>query len=151
MNHESSTHLIVYSSIYTGVLSQIDEVLAEVRHTAKHFNAQSEITGLLFYHNGFFLQVLEGDKGKLETLMEKLTKDPRHQAINRIIDEPVLQRGFANWNMDSLNLSAHEGLDPIELENIAKAYHSSLMPRSDVLVRFYKAMLATHELKYVGL
>jgi len=135
-------HLIIYTSKYVGDADDIDDVLADIVRRSKVNNLEHDITGLLFYHNGRFIQVLEGDRDSLEGLMSLLEKDDRHQDIQRIIDQSIKKRGFKEWNMDSLNLSEGATVDPDELVRIQDAYKKHLLVDSKLLVEFYKAMLA---------
>jgi hypothetical protein len=135
-------HLIIYTSKYVGREEDIDDVLADIVTRSKINNLEFDITGLLFYHNGRFIQVLEGDRDSLEGLMSILEKDGRHQNIQRIVDQTIKKRAFKEWNMDSLNLSEDATIDPDELIRIRDAYKKHLLVDSKLLVDLYKAMLA---------
>jgi hypothetical protein len=135
-------HLIVYTSEYIGRKEDINPVLDDIVKKSKINNPEHGITGLLFYHNQRFIQVLEGEKDSLEGLMSILEKDNRHKNIQRILDQPIKKRGFRDWNMDSLNLSEDQDIDPDELIRIRDAYKKHLLVDSKFLVEFYKAMLA---------
>ena len=135
-------HFITYTSKYAGTAEDINAVLADIIKSSKINNVEHDITGLLFYHNGRFVQVLEGDKDSLERLMSILEKDDRHEDVQRIIDQSIKKRGFQEWSMDSLNLSEDATVDPDELIRIQDAYKKHLLIDSKLLVEFYKAMLA---------
>lgn len=135
-------HFITYTSKYVGSEENINNVLADIIISSKINNFEYDITGLLFYHNGRFVQVLEGDRDSLEGLMSILEKDDRHEDIQRIIDQSIKKRGFKEWSMDSLNLSEDATVDPDELIRIQDAYKKHLLIDSRLLVEFYKAMLA---------
>jgi hypothetical protein len=135
-------HLIIYTSEYVGRAEDIDDVLADIVRLSKINNSEHDITGLLFYHNGRFIQVLEGDKDSLEGLMSILEKDDRHQNIQRIVDQTIKKRAFKEWSMDSLNLSEDSTFDADELIRIRDAYKKHLLVDSYLLTEFYKAMLA---------
>jgi hypothetical protein len=134
-------HFIVYTSEYTGRKEDIDLVLDDIVKTSKINNPTHGITGLLFYHNQRFIQVLEGERDALEELMSIIEQDNRHKNIERILDQPIKKRGFTDWNMDSCNLSADQDIDPEELIRIRDAYKKHLLVDSKLLVEFYKAML----------
>ena len=140
-------HLIIYSSEYTGSDEDIDEVLSDIVTSSKTNNLASKITGLLFYHNQRFVQLIEGEQDSLERLMSILEEDTRHTNIQRIVDQDIKKRGFEQWNMDSFNLSADQDIDPEELSNISEAYKKHLLIDSKILVEFYKAMLALNKLQ----
>jgi hypothetical protein len=135
-------HFIVYTSEYTGNDDDINAVLDDIVRTSKINNPEHDITGLLFYNNQRFIQVLEGEREALEGLMSILEKDTRHRNIQRIFDQQIKKRGFEDWNMDSLNLSEGQSIDPDELMRIRDAYTKHLLVDSKLLIEFYKAMLA---------
>jgi hypothetical protein len=135
-------HFIVYTSEYIGKEEDINLVLDDIVKKSKINNPSHGITGLLFYHNKRFIQVLEGERDALEGLMSILEKDNRHKNIQRILDQQIKKRGFMDWNMDSLNLTEGQDIDPDELIRIRDAYKKHLLVDSKLLVEFYKAMLA---------
>ncbi|CAK8711845.1 MAG: BLUF domain-containing protein [Candidatus Electrothrix sp. AX5] len=99
-------HLIIYISDYTGDPENIGRDIIKIHKSSVRNNPNLNITGVLFYHNGNFLQVLEGMQEDLEKLMTVLEHDPRHARITRIVDTEVVKRGFPNWQMDIFNLDA---------------------------------------------
>ena len=139
-------HIIIYTSEYKGEERTIDQDLINITTAAKRHNVEYGITGLLFYHNGRFLQIIEGPQKSLESLMDILETDTRHRNIERIIDEPIRERGFRDWNMDSFNLSDTEKIDPQELRVIRDVYKRNMTMESGFIDEFYKAMLETHDL-----
>lgn len=128
------------------MLTLFNDVLADIVEKSKRNNLAYEITGVLFYHNQRFVQVIEGARTALEGLMEILENDGRHQSIERVIDHDIYERGFAQWNMDSFNLSETELIDPAELKIISDVFIERVWLDSDLLVLFYKQMLLSHDL-----
>lgn len=143
-------HIIVYTSELASDEDNVNKLLADVVAKSKINNPRRGISGLLFYHNGRFLQIIEGEQDALEQLMAILQQDPRHTDIVRIIDENIYQRSFAQWNMDSLNLSPDETIDVKELQIIRDVIKRNMDIDTGILAEFYKAMLATHELMKPG-
>jgi hypothetical protein len=143
-------HLIIYTSKYIGRAEDIDDVLADIVVRSEINNLEFGITGLLFYQNGRFIQVLEGERDSLEGLMSILEQDDRHENIQRIIDQAIKKRAFEEWSMDSLNLSEGATIDPDELIRIRDAYKKHLVVDSKLMVEFYKAMLAMGTMKKQG-
>lgn len=140
-------HVIVYTSEYQGGDKSINSVLEDISRVSRIKNLEKDISGLLFYHNGRFLQIIEANKNVLEELMSTLSADERHRNILRLVDEPIRKKSFSSWNMDSFNLDDHEQLDLAELKNITRVFKNTMSTRSDLLSRFYKSMLKSHELK----
>jgi len=59
-------HLVMYSSDYAGTLKDMPSDFANILKTARMENPKHGITGVLLYDNGKFLQILEGEKDKLD-------------------------------------------------------------------------------------
>lgn len=137
-------HLIIYISEYTGKDDEINADLADITKLALSNNAEAHITGLLFYHDRHFLQVIESEQTTLENLMTVLADDNRHKNIERIVDEAILERSFSDWQMSTFNLSDDEPLDPEEIKKITKLFKENIKLDSagtGLLVDFYKVML----------
>jgi len=66
---------------------------------ARRNNTQLEVTGMLLYQSGSFIQVLEGDRPVVEALLAKIATDKRHDRIMKIIIEPIKERDFGAWTM----------------------------------------------------
>src|SRR4051812_45594052 len=62
-------------------------------------NAREEITGFLVYHDGGFMQVLEGPEANVRATFARISRDRRHYAINTIVTEPIVEREFSGWHM----------------------------------------------------
>lgn len=137
-------HLIVYLSEHIGSPDQIDGDLADIVRVAKAANPARGITGVLFFHNGRFVQVIEGEEDALRALMTDIEHDSRHRNIQYLVDEPVTKRGFSDWNMDSFNLDDSASLDPAAMKRLLADYKRNLLPRADTLVSIYKHMLAAY-------
>ena len=88
---------LVYVSFATHPMSEDDlRVLLEECRTN---NQRLNVTGMLLYRNGFFIQALEGDEEVVEKLSRDIAKDPRHQDVLRVYKAPIVVRSFPNWTM----------------------------------------------------
>jgi Sensors of blue-light using FAD len=97
---------MLYQLIYYSVASAefgVDESL-KMLLDARISNERRGITGMLLYHKGLFLQVLEGGREELASLSEKIFEDPRHHDVEQIAFEPISKRSFSNWSMGFANL-----------------------------------------------
>ena len=90
-------HLLRYQS--TAQLSLTDKDLQALLTKARAFNKLNQISGMLLYRAGQFVQVLEGEEDVLRSLYNKIACDPRHTNVLKLADEPLHQRGFAGWSM----------------------------------------------------
>lgn len=134
-------HLIVYTSDYVGEENEIDQVLDVISKRAKIRNAEKHITGVLFYHNGKFIQFIEGEEKDLRDIMSEIKSSRKHKNLSYLVDEAVKKRGFSEWNMDCFNLSDKKSLDRDELQRIFEAYKKMLEVNSQTLVMAYRTLL----------
>ena len=134
-------HLITYMSDYSGNDNTVKQDLADITKVAKVQNALRQITGVLFYTEGKFLQVVEGEEKFLRQLMYNIENDNRHANLTYLIDTPIEKRGFYDWNMDSFNFANGQKFNVDNMQALSKSFSENLLPRSDTLVMFYKKIL----------
>lgn len=75
------------------------EALQAIASAAARNNARVDVSGLLIYDQGCFLQVMEGEDPVILALFQRLKKDTRHSNMVKLIHEPIAQRRFAKWSM----------------------------------------------------
>lgn len=87
----------VYASAETKPFgpSDLDELLLKARSK----NEGDEITGLLLYHEGSFLQILEGDEDAVKATVARIETDDRHDDVRLIFRGEIDQRSFGEWRM----------------------------------------------------
>ena len=87
----------------------LDKILASARIR----NLTEDITGMMIYHRGEFVQILEGKKESVEKVYEKfIYPDPRHTAINKVLENTISRRSFNEWSMGFLGTPEIESLMP---------------------------------------
>ncbi len=74
---------------------ELDSLLSE----AKKNNHVNNVTGMLVYHDGCFIQILEGEKNEIKSLFNKISHDPRHKSIYLIDERDIDSRSFETWDM----------------------------------------------------
>ena len=90
---------ILYCSV--SVPSQLtnadfDHILA----TARRRNVSENITGMLLYYRGEFVQILEGEKTSVENIYQIfIGSDLRHTALNKVHQNTISYRSFSEWSM----------------------------------------------------
>ncbi len=101
---------IVYLS--TAVELMTDKQLTELLRVARKNNAFKNVSGILLYSEGIFLQILEGAEDEVDSIFNLIAKDPRHKNLVTLADEPITHREFANWSMgfSSVLISTATGL-----------------------------------------
>lgn len=87
------------------------EELEDLLAGARVRNKKREVTGFLVYKNSTYLQVLEGEKEKVEELFNKIKKDSRTDGIVRLKEELITQRDFSQWHMGFKNLESYSKKD----------------------------------------
>lgn len=87
----------------------IEDILAKAREK----NARLNITGMLLYRNGYFIQALEGEEADVMGLYNTIAADDRHRNVLMVSRETISKRSFGDWSMGFHDL---EGLDAAELE-----------------------------------
>jgi hypothetical protein len=76
-------------------------------------NGARDITGMLLYGNGTFLQVLEGDDEVVDRLVETIAADPRHTGMRRLARKTIDRRQYADWSMGFERITS-DGLRQVE-------------------------------------
>jgi hypothetical protein len=75
---------------------------------ARAFNDAHGITGILFYGEGHFAQVLEGEQEEVERLFDRIQRDTRHYDVTVITRVQRPQRVYAQWGMAGHVLAADQ-------------------------------------------
>jgi hypothetical protein len=90
-------HQVIYSSAAAAAFSERE--LTELLAIARINNGRLGVTGMLLYHEGSFLQALEGDERVLDDLFAKIGKDKRHHRVVTLLRRPIETRQFEQWQM----------------------------------------------------
>jgi hypothetical protein len=88
---------IVYVSTAVKLMHQ--NQLLDILHNSRQHNAALNISGVLLYSEGTFIQVLEGRDSVIDALYSRIEADQRHKNITKLIDEPITEKSFAQWLM----------------------------------------------------
>lgn len=97
---------IAYVSSTRGLLTT--EELASLLVTSRVRNHDRGITGVLLYHGGNVLQIIEGGEQPVLELFAKIERDPRHSGVVQIYQESITDRDFAEWTMGLVDLDSNE-------------------------------------------
>jgi hypothetical protein len=85
-----------------------DQELLDILKKSRENNLAHDITGLLLYKGGNFMQALEGADDAVMTLYKKIEQDPRHKDVSIISSEQIQARQFPAWEMAFQNLDAED-------------------------------------------
>ena len=117
-------HSVVYLSSSFGLLP--DAELEALLIDARQFNQAHEITGVLLYADGTFMQCFEGEESEVELVYERIKDSSQHRGIIELHNGPIKERSFPDWLMGLSRPTASELLQ-LGKANWSKALaHQSL-------------------------
>lgn len=73
--------------------------LEDILDVARRNNAREDISGMLLYRDGNFIQLLEGAEDAVLKLFETIKADARHGGIVVLDQRAVDARAVAEWSM----------------------------------------------------
>lgn len=100
---------LIYVSTSVKLLN--DDELLDILKVSRENNSSKDVTGLLLYKGGNFMQVLEGADGVVEAVFETIKADLRHKDVIVLSREQISNRQFPAWEM------AFQNLDNPEIKN----------------------------------
>lgn len=119
--------------------------LRAILKTSREYNAIHGITGLLFYKEGRFMQLLEGDEADVRKLYRSIVRDERHHKVTTLLEGVESERFFPGWAMAfrTAGPNAPQGVDAalpwekdeVEFTEAALSAHSS---RALELLRLFR-------------
>ena len=96
--------------VSSAVGPQTTTVTGSILKSAQAHNKMNGITGVLCQGEGLFLQVLEGERSKVNQLYARILADQRHKDVELLVFEEISARRFGDWSMAHVELSK---LDPM--------------------------------------
>lgn len=93
---------LIYASSATTLMN--DQDLIDLLAQAREKNERLNITGLLLYRSGNFLQVLEGPKETVLSVFESVKNDRRQAGLIVLSEGEITDREFPDWPMGFQNL-----------------------------------------------
>ncbi|PZE62827.1 hypothetical protein DEJ33_10110 [Curtobacterium sp. MCPF17_047] len=88
---------LIYSSVATDTFD--DAELAALLSQSRTANERNDVTGMLLFRNGYFLQVLEGPDAAVRSKMATIKTDPRHTKVTMLLEDIIEERQFPAWTM----------------------------------------------------
>ena len=82
--------------------------VVELLKVSRENNEKLDITGMLLYKDGNFLQILEGEESTVLELYTHIARDPRHCGILTLHKGFRDERQFSGWSMGFRDLSNAE-------------------------------------------
>lgn len=106
---------LYYSDTALSSVGDIDAIL----DTARRRNAEMNITGVLIIDRGRFLQVLEGAREVVSSLLLRIAADPRHGNMRLADFTEVSERRYHTWSMGYVDTETR--LSPVRLTEFDSA------------------------------
>lgn len=102
------------------------EQLDELFYQSVKNNETNEITGVLLYKEGTFIQILEGEDQILSDMLKVIERDKRHNNIMIVLDRIITKRLFTNFKtgLSTLNNDLHLSSLESFLKNCKGESHS---------------------------
>jgi len=130
-----------------------EEELTHLLQESKAWNEDHELTGMLVYLQGRFIdevegrfmQVLEGSEEEVEGIFKKINTDHRHHRLLVLQRGFIEKRNFETWEMgfESVNLEIKKnmkGFFPIDDNFLRK----DIFNNSHIALTFLKSFYDTH-------
>lgn len=105
-----------YEALYVSTIAQNAplSVVAEIACSARIFNTEHNITGLLIFDGMRFCQQLEGRQQDVLALMDRISKDARHGNVVVFHQGPLAQRRFKDFSLAFTSVADVEVLSRLE-------------------------------------
>lgn len=136
-------HRIIYFSSATHFfnLEELDSLLLKSRMK----NSANGITGLLIYIDGDIIQILEGEKEKVQNLFNLIKLDKRHSTVISVFDQKVPKRMFENWAMGFSkqtieSLRKNSNFSTLNLDELRKSKGKNVTIFLDTFIKSHKIL-----------
>lgn len=134
-------HMIAYVSEATFPEQDTLTTMEDICEKSQKFNASKSISGVIFYENRHFVQVIEGEEHELRCLMAKICRDSRHSEIEYFVDEPVSERSFNDWSMDTFYVETPGLVDRDVIKTLHRLHTKMFTLNAKGLITFTKTMI----------
>jgi hypothetical protein len=102
---QSDSSLVQLTYVSGATIPFSDDEIGELLLDARRNNEANAITGILLFHAGSFLQVLEGPVEAVDTVFATISRDPRHSRILVLQRQAINHREFAEHPLEFLAIS----------------------------------------------
>ena len=117
-----------------------DDALMSLLDQSRIKNLSLDVTGMLVYKDGSFMQMLEGEKKTVLDLFDEITLDNRHKGILTMMEGDIKARNFEDWSMGFCHIGEEKELlefDDYFKENLTfKDFHEDSKNAYRFMVKF---------------
>ena len=91
--------MICLAYLSTATVSFTQRDLDDILAASHRNNRLRNVTGMLCYYDGSFLQFLEGGEKEVDATYGHIASDPRHTGLIPLYRREIQQRLFSDWSM----------------------------------------------------
>ena len=118
-------------------VSQVSENISEeeidkILEKSEEYNKNNDVTGILLFSEGNFLQVIEGKKEIVDPLFDKIKADYRHQGLIIIFNRPIQRAELNGYKADFI--TQHKRINDENVSTYLK-HIQTLDPKSQAVVK----------------
>ena len=136
---------MMYSLVYvsSATVAFPDAALRALLEQSRRDNAAREISGLLLYKGGNFMQLLEGEEQQVRSLYNKISLDRRHAGSLVLLQSHAQERMFPDWSMafrdlNDPSVATLPGFSPYLNTDFNSAAFSANPTRAQSLLQYFK-------------
>lgn len=116
-------------------------MLDTILQQSRSHNQAHGITGVLCFGGSAFVQVLEGERGAVSALYNRIVSDARHERVELLDFSEIIERQFSGWTMGQVNLGK---VNPsILLRYLPRAEFDPYACSSQAILRLVDELIAT--------
>ena len=108
MRVPSHSTLVRLLYVSRAVGPQTTTMTTSILAQAHAHNPAQAITGVLCQGQGFFFQVIEGERSRVNALYRRICVDNRHKDVEILHYEEIHERRFGHWSMALVHLSVDD-------------------------------------------
>jgi hypothetical protein len=132
---------LVYVSSATVTFSADD--LRALLEQSRRDNAARQVSGILLFKGGNFMQLLEGDEAVVRNLYKKISLDRRHTGSLVLLNSNADERMFADWSMafrdlNDKSVTSLPGFSPFLNTEFNSREFSENPTRAHALLQYFK-------------
>ncbi len=92
----------------TATVPYQQSALTDLLLSTRERNHAADLTGMLLYAGGHFIQTLEGAEETVDATFARIRRDTRHRNIYIALREEISTRSFPDWSMGFESVTADE-------------------------------------------
>ncbi len=121
--------------------------IEEILKISRRNNDRDDVTGLLIFHDGYFLQLLEGAEKEVRNTLHKIIDDDRNYSVKVLTETQSGERLFEDWSMAFFDGDISCEITP-DLENLfGQCKMVTVRHRFDAMPFFKKVQASSLNLK----